>query len=106
MPLEPAAEAFLATPAGQQGLPREVETDASAARDYLARTRAALAAVTVTGKEQLHQVTDLTVPSGRALRVYRNSAATAMPMMLYLHGGGWVVGGLEMNDALCRRLVS
>jgi acetyl esterase len=106
MPLDPAVQAFLATPAGQRGFPPEVETDASVARDYLARTRAALAAVTATGKEQLQQVTDLTLPSGRALRVYRNSAAMPAPIVLYLHGGGWVVGGLEMNDALCRRLVS
>jgi acetyl esterase len=27
-------------------------------------------------------------------------------VLLYLHGGGWVVGGLEMSDALCRRLVN
>jgi acetyl esterase len=106
MPLDPAAEAFLATPIGQQGFPPEVEADASAARDYLVRTRAALAAVTDTRKEPVDQVTDLALPSGRVLRVYRNSAATPAPIVLYLHGGGWVVGGLEMNDPLCRRLVS
>jgi acetyl esterase len=105
MPLDPAVEAFLATATAQGGFPPEVEADASAARDYLTTTRAALAAVTVTGKEPVDQVRDLQLPSGRALRVYRNSAPTPAPILLYLHGGGWVVGGLEMNDPLCRRLV-
>jgi acetyl esterase len=105
MPLDPAAAAFLQTPAAQQGFPPEVETDPSAAREYLTRTRAGLAAVTVTGKEPVDQVTDLTLPSGRVVRVYRNEAARPAPIMLYFHGGGWVVGSLEMSDALCRRLV-
>ncbi|HEY5071337.1 MAG TPA: alpha/beta hydrolase [Caulobacteraceae bacterium] len=26
------------------------------------------------------------------------------PALLFLHGGGWVAGGLESHDALCRRL--
>jgi acetyl esterase len=105
MPLDPAAAAFLKTPAGQHGFPPEVETDPSAAREYLTRTRAALAAVTVTGKEPVDQVTDLTLPSGPVLRVYRNEAQRPAPIVLYFHGGGWVVGSPEMSDALCRRLV-
>ena len=105
MPLDPAAAAFLQTPAAQQGFPAEVETDPSAAREYLTRTRAGLAAVTVTGKEPVDQVTDLTLPSGRVVRVYRNEAARPAPVLLYFHGGGWVVGSPEMSDALCRRLV-
>jgi acetyl esterase len=106
MPLDPAAAAFLATPAGQQRFPAEVETDASAAREYLTSTRAGLAAVTVTGKEPVDQVTDLRLSGGRRLRVYRNIAAVPAPTVLYLHGGGWVVGSPEMSDPLCRRLVN
>lgn len=106
MPLDPAAEAFLKTSAGQFGFPREAETDAHAAQDYLTRTRAALAAVAATANEPVSHVTDLTLPFGRSARIYRNEAAAPAPIVLYLHGGGWVVGGLEMNDSLCRRLVS
>jgi acetyl esterase/lipase len=106
MPLDPAAEEFLKATAGQPGFPPEAETDVRAAHDYLARTREALAAVTVTVKEPVDHVTDMTLPFGRALRVYRNEAGRPAPILLYLHGGGWVVGSLEMNDSLCRRLVS
>jgi acetyl esterase len=105
MPLDPATREFLAT-SGSAGFPAAAETDRSAAREYLTRTRAALAAVTGTVKEPVDQVTELTLPAGRAVRVYRNSAVGPAPVVLYFHGGGWVVGGLEMNDPLCRRLVS
>lgn len=46
-------------------------------------------------------VRDLTVPSvdGEiAVRVYRPTALKAPPPVLFLHGGGWVVGDLESHD--------
>ena len=49
-------------------------------------------------------------PAGRlTLRVYRGlgtDADTSLPCMLFLHGGGWVIGNLESHDRLCRRLAS
>lgn len=39
-----------------------------------------------------------------ALRVYRPEAAGAVPLMLYFHGGGFMVGDLDTHDALCRQL--
>ncbi|MBB1610450.1 MULTISPECIES: alpha/beta hydrolase [unclassified Pseudomonas] len=40
-----------------------------------------------------------------AARLYRRSGATGpAPVLLYLHGGGYVVGSLDSHDALCRRL--
>jgi acetyl esterase len=32
------------------------------------------------------------------------AAATPGPLMVYFHGGGWVIGDLETHDAHCRRL--
>ena len=29
---------------------------------------------------------------------------TAAPCLLFLHGGGYVLGGLESHDSLCRSL--
>lgn len=38
-------------------------------------------------------------------RLYRRpGAADAQPVLLYFHGGGYVVGSLDSHDALCRRL--
>jgi acetyl esterase len=38
-----------------------------------------------------------------AARLYADSEAT-LPVMLYLHGGGFVIGSLETHDSLCRQL--
>ena len=38
------------------------------------------------------------------VRLYADSTGTPLPMLLYLHGGGFVVGDLESHDDVCRRL--
>ena len=40
------------------------------------------------------------------LRLYlpETAAASALPVTVYLHGGGWVIGDLESHDRVCRRL--
>ncbi|MFV0245253.1 MAG: alpha/beta hydrolase [Qingshengfaniella sp.] len=41
------------------------------------------------------------------MRLYRPSEApegTALPALIYLHGGGWTIGDLEVFDALCHDL--
>ena len=45
------------------------------------------------------------VGEGRACpaRLYAPDAS-ALPVLLYLHGGGFVIGGLETHDSLCRQL--
>lgn len=43
------------------------------------------------------------------LRIYRGAGTQAtaiLPCMLFLHGGGWVIGNLESHDRLCRRLAN
>ncbi|GGF51888.1 acetylhydrolase [Marmoricola endophyticus] len=43
--------------------------------------------------------------AGCPARVYRPEGATGpMPTMLFLHGGGFVVGDLDTHDAICRLL--
>jgi acetyl esterase len=39
---------------------------------------------------------------GVAARLYRDRADA--PMMVYAHGGGWVMGDLDTHDGLCRHL--
>jgi acetyl esterase len=40
------------------------------------------------------------------LRLYSPASAATepRPVLVYLHGGGWVIGDLETHDAVCRRL--
>jgi acetyl esterase len=41
-----------------------------------------------------------------AVRIYRPSAGTPLPLVLFAHGGGWVTGSLESHDRLCRILAA
>ena len=50
----------------------------------------------------LPRVEDLEV-AGRPVRLYAPSSAK-LPVMLYLHGGGFTIGDLETHDSLCRQL--
>lgn len=49
-------------------------------------------------------------PDGSALpiRLYRPLGASGgpLPLLVYFHGGGWVLGGLQSHDGLCRRLAN
>ena len=40
------------------------------------------------------------------LRLYRpaHAEAGALPVLVYYHGGGWVIGDLDTHDTLCREL--
>jgi acetyl esterase len=43
------------------------------------------------------------------LRMYRPLGSTAgqlLPVLVYYHGGGWVIGDLESHDTLCRELAN
>ena len=58
-------------------------------------------------KPDLREVEDLeidgplrTIP----LRIYRPMGTAAPPTLIYLHGGGWVVGNLETHDRVMRLL--
>jgi len=43
---------------------------------------------------------------GVPARLYRDAAADRAPVILYAHGGGWVMGNLDTHDGLCRNLVA
>jgi len=43
------------------------------------------------------------------LRLYRplgSDDAQALPVLVYYHGGGWVIGDLDTHDSLCRELAN
>ncbi len=49
------------------------------------------------------EVTDLAV-GALPLRLYTPAGADRRRLILFLHGGGWVVGSIASHDGLCRRL--
>ena len=43
--------------------------------------------------------------SGRiGIRIYRPDRRTPRPVFVYLHGGGWTFGDLDMRDDTCSRI--
>jgi acetyl esterase len=51
---------------------------------------------------EMDTVADLSA-GGVGVRLYR-PVADAAPVVVYLHGGGWTIGGIETHDRVCRRL--
>jgi acetyl esterase len=39
-------------------------------------------------------------------RLYAGTEDRALPVLLYLHGGGWVIGDLDTHDPVCRALAA
>lgn len=67
--------------------------------------REGMAASRVPSPVELPSVEDRTVPGPGGdipVRVYRPVLDTVLPVTVFFHGGGWVVGDLESHDHLCR----
>jgi acetyl esterase len=57
--------------------------------------------------EDVGSVRDLTIPAetgGIPARLYLPGTRTGVPLFVYLHGGGWVLGNLETADNIARFL--
>lgn len=57
----------------------------------------------------IHAVEDLTVPGpggAIAVRLYRPSSAPKLPVILFVHGGGFLLGTLNTHDSVCRSLAN
>jgi acetyl esterase/lipase len=56
------------------------------------------------GRRTPDGVEALTLPSGVGVRLYRPAAASGPgPALLWIHGGGYVIGTPAQDDVLCRR---
>ena len=52
---------------------------------------------------------DLEIPGpGRSIpaRLYRSAKSGTLPVLVFFHGGGWVVGNLESHEAMCRHIAN
>lgn len=57
-------------------------------------------------RASLARVEDIEVPGAEGMLKARLYASTrgCLPLLLYFHGGGFTIGGLETHDSLCRQL--
>jgi acetyl esterase len=103
MALDPQAQASLDESVAA-GLPPAWEIGAPAARE---RARAGWGAIP-RGPE-VARVEDRVMPGPAGdvpVRVYWPSDDAGLPILVWFHGGGWVLGSVEDSDPVCRRLAS
>jgi len=53
----------------------------------------------------VHEIRDVDA-GGVPARLYRPSDRTDLGLLVYFHGGGWVLGDLDSHDDVCRRLAN
>jgi acetyl esterase len=59
--------------------------------------------------EPVANVADRSIPGAAGsipIRVYTPSGTPPFPLLVFFHGGGWVLGDLESHDGLCRMLTN
>jgi acetyl esterase len=101
--LHPQARTLLDLIAASGIPPVHLLSPADARRFYLERRR-----FTQPDPPPVAEVRDLAAdgPAGPIpLRLYRpRTDAGPLPVLVYYHGGGWVIGDLDTHDVLCRQL--
>jgi acetyl esterase len=103
MPLHPQCKAFLDQLAAMGGKQLYEMTPADA--------RATAAALNDLGVpvQEVARIENRTVPGPAQpipIRIYTPVAGETLPALVYFHGGGWVLGGLESHDRECRALAN
>jgi acetyl esterase len=56
--------------------------------------------------EPVSSVEEIEITDGLRLRIYRPVAREVLPVLVYFHGGGWVVGSLDSHDGVARYLAN
>lgn len=97
MPLHPQAQSLLELMASIGDPPIEQSTPDQARAARRARLRPPTATV--------HQIRDLDA-DGVPVRLYRPNDEEGLGLLVYLHGGGWVIGDLDSHDSVCRALAN
>jgi acetyl esterase len=102
MPLDPQAKAFLDQMAAMAGPPLH-SLPVPEARALMVE----LAGMSGTLDVPLAKVEDRSIPGPGGpvpVRIYTPSGRGPLPLLVYFHGGGWVLGGLDTHDSVCREL--
>ena len=97
MALHPQAQAVLDQMVALGEPPLEEDTPAAARARRAARIRPAT--------ELIHHRRDLDA-AGVPARLYRPSDEVGLGLLVYFHGGGWVLGSVDGHDDVCRALAN
>ena len=97
MALHPQATAILTMMAALGG-PAIEESTPTEFREYYASRQ-------VPPAETMFEIRDISA-GGVPSRLYRPSDRTDLGLLVYYHGGGWVIGNVDSHDAICRSLAN
>jgi acetyl esterase len=98
MPLDPQAKLLIDLIEGSGGFALTPDSDPQ-------QLRALYASLTPPVQIEVARVEDTTFPGPESdvpIRIYRPEGDAAKPAIVYYHGGGWVIGGLNTHDGGCR----
>jgi acetyl esterase len=97
VPLHPQAIALLSLVESFGDPPIESSTPAQA--------RAVREARQLPSTTPIHETREIDA-DGVPCRLYRPSDQTGLGLLVYFHGGGWVLGSIDSHDDLCRQLAN
>jgi acetyl esterase len=101
MPLDPQAQALLEQMAADNASERDTQTPEEARASMRA-----MAGLLGAGEPMAH-VEDRAIPGPNGpipARIYTPMGTGPFPVLVYFHGGGWVIGDIETHDGVCRSL--
>ncbi len=104
MPLDPQVKAMIEQMA-KSGMPQLETLSPAEAR----RVTSEMFAATSGAHEPVANVENRKIPGPAGeipVRIYTPSGNGPFPVLMYYHGGGWVLGDLESHDAACRSLTN
>ena len=97
MALHPQAQVILQMMAAAGG-PLIQDSDAAEFREYYNSRQ-------LPSTEEVFEIRDVSA-GGVPSRLYRPSADKNLGLLVFYHGGGWVIGGLDSHDSVCRSLAN
>ncbi len=106
-PFDPALRRSLNEQAAASGEPPSSKADDERVRMARASlVRALESRTSITGLPNGVKTRELEIAPGLAARLYlpSESSEKSLPVMVYLHGGGWVAGSVATIDPFCRLL--
>jgi acetyl esterase len=102
MPLDPQAKLIIDLIDQSGGFELTAETAPQTVRD-------SWTALIMPSEIACARVADRTIPGPHGdmpVRIYRPEGDAPKPTVVYYHGGGWVIGGLDTHDGTCRALAN
>lgn len=94
--IDPDVAALIGEPAAMPPLTREIVPAVRANMAAMSRMMPAA---------PLPLVKDMDA-DGVPVRFYRPEGDGALPLLVFLHGGGWMLGDLDTHDAMCRQMAA